>query len=109
MWIDRILEMDIDISVSKMNFNINYCLEGAAGSVPDRPEPGRVSVSLREMWEIYIKAVKSTDKSADNMKVCYFQYCWPQWLNWMCRPTGDQEIWVQPPPRSATFFHGDRS
>ena len=23
------------------------------------------------------------------------------------RPTGDQEVVVQPPPRSATFFRGD--
>ena len=23
------------------------------------------------------------------------------------RPTGDQEVRVRPPPRSATFFHGD--
>ena len=32
--------------------------------------PRNVYVSLKEMWEIYIKAVKSTDKSADNAKVC---------------------------------------
>ena len=30
----------------------------------------QVYVSLKEMWEIYIKAVKSADKSADNAKVC---------------------------------------
>ena len=33
--------------------------------------PRNVYVSLKEMWEIYIKAVKSTDKSADNAKVCF--------------------------------------
>ena len=27
--------------------------------------------------------------------------------SWMRRPTGDQEVAVQPPPRSATFFRGD--
>ena len=31
----------------------------------------------------------------------------PRWLNWMRRPTGDQEVAVQAPPRSATFFRGD--
>ena len=30
----------------------------------------------------------------------------PRWL-WMHCPTGDQEVRVQPPPRSATFFRGD--
>lgn len=34
-----------------------------------RPKARQVHVSLKEMWEIYIKAVKSMDKSADNMKV----------------------------------------
>ena len=28
---------------------------------------------------------------------------------WMCHPIGDQEVTGSiPPPRSATFFHGDR-
>ena len=27
------------------------------------------NLSLREIWEIYIKAVKSQDQSADNVKV----------------------------------------
>ena len=31
----------------------------------------------------------------------------PRWLSWMRRPTGDQEVLVQPPPMSATFFRGD--
>ena len=33
----------------------------------------------------------------------------PWWLSWMRRPTGDQEVAGQPPPRSATFFRGDWS
>ena len=33
----------------------------------------------------------------------------PRWLSWMCHPTGDRRLRVQPPPRSATFFCGDWS
>ena len=34
---------------------------------------------------------------------------WPRWLSWMHRPTGDQEVQVHPPQRSAAFFCGDWS
>ena len=37
----------------------------------DAAQTRHIYVSLKEMWEIYIKAVKSTDKSADNAKVCF--------------------------------------
>lgn len=45
----------------------------AAGTGSQTSEARNVSVSLKEMWEIYIRAVKSTDKSADNAKVCFHQ------------------------------------
>ena len=40
---------------------------------------------------------------------CFAHVCRPRWLSWMRRPTGDQEVGVQPPSRSATFFRGDWS
>ena len=63
-------ESEITSCASKMNADTLDKLGGQARSALWKTELGHVYISLREMWEIYIKAVKSTDKSADNMKVC---------------------------------------
>ena len=63
-------EAQITSCASKMNAEATDKFGGQARSALRKTELGHVYISLREMWEIYIKAVKSTDKSADNIKVC---------------------------------------
>ena len=63
-------ESEITNCALQMNADTTDRIGGQARSALRKTELGHVYISLREMWEIYIKAVKSTDKSADNMKVC---------------------------------------
>ena len=63
-------ESEITSGTSKMNADTTDRFGGQVRSALRKTELRHVYISLREMWEIYIKAVKSTDKSADNMKVC---------------------------------------
>ena len=64
--------MDKDSDSSPQSSIMKASQEVSSEAKTKRPKSRQVHVSLKEMWEIYIKAVKSTDKSADNMKVYDF-------------------------------------
>ena len=66
----------------------------------------RLLIFFRTCYGICIR-IASLKVSAEAF--CLTRCCWPWWLSWMHVWLETRESRVQPPPRSATFFRGDRS